>query len=239
VPLQSQLGDPLYAQWQYGLGRVAAWTGGTGADWAGDWLDQRTFWSDALHGILPAPIPQLLRPDLAQVGNTLQIGVDALTPQGDFANLLTTRALVTGPDGRTQALPLIQDAPGHYAATLPASSPGAYRVTFAQYDGSTLLRQATGAIAVPYSAEYAPADPDLALLQAIAAAGNAPTLNRPADAFSDDGLPSHPVKREMWPALALLALLLFPLDVALRVLYTPPVPYDPARFGEEVPPARA
>lgn len=233
VPLQSQLGDPLFAQWHYGLGRVAAWAGGSAADWAGSWFNQHGFWSDALHGILPVPAPQLLRPDLAQTGDALRIGVDALTTQGQYANLLTTRAQITDPAGRTQTVPLIQDAPGHYAATLPGIRQGAYAFTFAQYDGTVLLRRATGSIAVPYSAEYAPGTPNLALLQAIAAAGNAPTLAHPADAFSDAGLPARPAKREIWPALALLALLLFPLDVALRVLYTPPVPYDPRRFAED------
>src|SRR5207237_139448 len=81
--------------------------------------------------------PQLLRPDLQQVDGALAIGADALTPQGNFANLLTTRALVTGPDRQTRSISLVQDAPGHYAATLPSPSPGAYRITLAQYDGAS------------------------------------------------------------------------------------------------------
>jgi hypothetical protein len=73
--------------------------------------------------------------------------------------------------------------------------------------------------------------PDLALLASLAAADNTPTLQHPEDAFSATGLPTYPVRQEVWPVLALLALLLFPFDVAVRVLYTPPVPYDPRRHG--------
>jgi len=70
-------------------------------------------------------------------------------------------------------------------------------------------------------------------LAQIAAADNAPTLARPAAAFSPAGLPVYSTQRDVWPVMALLALLIFPLDVALRVLYTPPIPYDPAKMGAE------
>jgi hypothetical protein len=231
VLLQSTLGDPLLAEWQVGLGRVAAWTGGSTTGWAESWLQQPAFWSDTVRDLMPAPQPQNLQPDLQLDGDMLQVGANATLPDGRFADLLPTRAVVTAPDGTIRQLTLLQDAPGHYSATTPVPLPGVYRVTLAQYDGMTVLQQATGAIAVPYAAEYAPGKPDLDLLSEIASTTGGASLSQPSDAFASNGLPVHPVRQEIWPLLALLALLLFPLDVAVRVLYAPPAPYDPTRLG--------
>ncbi len=231
VLLQSTLGDPLLAAWQVGLGRVAAWTGGSSAAWAASWLQQPAFWSNTVRDLMPAAQPQQLQPDLQVDGNTLQVGVDATLPDGRFADLLATRAVVTAPDGTTQQLTLLQDAPGHYSATTPAPRPGVYRVNLAQYDGTTVLQQAMGAITVPYAAAYAPGKPDLNLLNEIASTTGGTALSQPSAAFDTNGLPVYPVQQDIWPLLALLALLLFPLDVAVRVLYVPPAPYGVGGFG--------
>ena len=231
VVLQSGLGDPLLAEWSYGAGRVAAWTGGTAASWARGWLGQVAFWSDTVQGLLPSARPRDLQPELVAGDGSLQIGVDARLPGGGFANLLATRATVTGPGGRQQAAQLFQDAPGHYSGAMRVPAPGVYTVTLAQYDGGTPIRASRGAVAVPYPSEYLPGPPDRALLGEIAAAGSAPSLGRPTDAFSAVGLPVMRAEQDLWPLLALLALLLFPLDVAVRVLYTPPAPYDPRLYA--------
>jgi Ca-activated chloride channel homolog len=227
VLLQSQLGDPILARWHYGLGQVTAWTGGITADWAQAWLNQSAFWSDVAHGLVPAAGSRPLQPDLQLTSAGLSIGADSLGPQGAFANLVTTRADVTAPNGQRQTVSLPQDAPGHYSVTIPNPVPGVYSVNVAQYDNATLLRRTQGAIAVPYAAEYRPGDQGQMLLDGIAAAGNAPALTHPADAFNSAGLRTYSTHRDIWPLLALLALLLFPIDVAGRVLYTPPIPYDP------------
>ncbi|HVC79751.1 MAG TPA: VWA domain-containing protein [Chloroflexota bacterium] len=230
VVLQSSLGDPILTQWRDGLGQVAAWTGGVSTSWARNWLGQTAFWADLTRGLMLPTASRLLQPDLAVQNGVLQIGAEAYDAQGNFANLLATRARVTAPDGQAFTLPLIQDAPGQYNARIDGPEAGVYTVHIEQYDNSAILGQADAAIAVPYPAAYRPGPPDLALLGAIAATGNAPTLNSPSDAFSNSGLPTRPIRQPVWPLLALLALLLFPIDVAARVLYTPAVPYDPARF---------
>jgi len=230
VILQSSLGDPILSQWQDGLGRVATWTGGVSAGWAGTWLSQTAFWNDLTRGLMLPATSRLLQPDLTVQNGALQVEADAYTAQGNFANLLPTRAVITDPTGKQATLAMAQTAPGHYAGLLADPLPGVYTAHIEQYDNNVLLNQANAALAVPYPAAYRPGSPDHALLGDIAAAGNAPTLTKPGDAFKSAGLPSRPQREAIWPFLALLALLLFPIDVAVRVLYTPPIPYDPARF---------
>ena len=227
VVLQSGLGDPLLAQWQYGLGRVAAWTAGSSGDWARSWLGQTAFWSDLLRGLMATPEPRTLRPELSAGDGLLHIAATAFNQQGGFANLLATRAVVTAPDGGVTSVPLVQNAPGHYVTTVVASRPGVYRVRLAQLDGSAVLAQADGAVSVPYSAEFAPPTGDTALLTEMATISAGPPLHSPGDAFNAAGLPARRVPHDIWPMFALLALLLFPLDVALRMLYRPPE----GRFG--------
>jgi len=91
-------------------------------------------------------------------------------------------------------------------------------------------------VAIPYPAEYRIMQPDLDLLAAIAAAGSAATLSGPAAAFDPAGLPRYSTDMDIWPTMALLALLLYPLDVAIRILYAPPVPGElPGRGGRTAP----
>jgi hypothetical protein len=51
IDLVSDAGDPVLAQWQYGLGRVVAWTSDAKGQWAKDWVtwqDFARFWSQAV-----------------------------------------------------------------------------------------------------------------------------------------------------------------------------------------------
>ncbi len=235
VLLQSLLGDPVLAQWHFGLGQVSVWTGGTTAGWAQTWLKETPFWSDLVHGLLPDVSAQALNPTLEVTGQGLQIGVDSLTPHGGFANLLTTRAAITSASGYSSTLTLSQDAPGHYAGTAPSLPQGVYKVNLDQYDNSALIRQTSAAVVVPYPVEYRGMQPDLDLLAAIAAAGGAATIDRPSGAFDPAGLARYSTRDDIWPTIALLALLLFPLDVAVRTLYAPPIPCELPGDGSSVP----
>jgi Ca-activated chloride channel family protein len=234
VLLQSQLGDPLLAQWRYGLGQVSVWTGGSTGDWAQSWLAKTAFWSDLVHGLLPDVSLQTLSPTLQVTGRGLQIDVDSLTPQGGFANLLTTRAVITSTSGYSNTIALTQDTPGHYTGTVPDLPEGVYRVTLEQFDNAALIRRTTAAVVVPYPVEYRVMQSDLDLLAAITAADGTAAINSPASAFNPTGLTRYSTHDDIWPTIALLALLLFPLDVAVRTLYSPPIPRDLPSEGAAV-----
>ena len=58
--------DPVLAQWQYGAGRVAAWTPGLSPAWAGEWLARPRLFQDAARwaerGVAPPPLTPSLAP---------------------------------------------------------------------------------------------------------------------------------------------------------------------------------
>ena len=99
--LVSPDGDPLLAQWQYGLGRVVAWTSDAKGQWATNWLtwpDFARFWSRAV-GWTIATAPQDLQLTTRTEGDRTLVTVDALDPTGGYRNGLTVVGTVVAPDG--------------------------------------------------------------------------------------------------------------------------------------------
>jgi Mg-chelatase subunit ChlD len=73
VALWSERGDPLLASWQYGLGRVAAWSGDAGPAWSSEWLAWPRFgqfWSQVVRWTLAPPEQGDLRVIVRQQGHT-------------------------------------------------------------------------------------------------------------------------------------------------------------------------
>src|SRR5581483_5285278 len=62
--LASAQGDPILSEWQYGLGRVVAWTSDTKGQWASQWItwpDFAKFWTQVIKRTLPGEIEQNLQ----------------------------------------------------------------------------------------------------------------------------------------------------------------------------------
>src|SRR5207248_5846541 len=81
--LETERGHPLLAHWQYGLGRVVAWTSDAQQGWASDWDKwpaAAQFWSQLARLSLPAPVRSDFQPvvQLAPDGRRLSLQVRAL-----------------------------------------------------------------------------------------------------------------------------------------------------------------
>ena len=215
--LASPKGDPILAQWQYGLGRAVAWTSDSQGRWSAGWLADpatKRIWASMIDWAVPPPQSTSLNLAVRAIGGTATIGVDtaaALRGQG-----LTAR--VVGPGGKTQDLSLQPTALRHYEAQFAAGGEGAYVVNVRATGGAGGRSQAvTGGLIVPYAPDYRDSGADDATLQAIAAAGGGTLLMRPSQAFADNAPPVDAPTPLQVPLL-LLALLLLPLDVAARRL---------------------
>ena len=90
VLLQSQLGDPLLAQWRYGLGQVSVWTGGSTGDWAQSWFGKTAFWSDLVHGLLQGLLSSAGQNQGGPFAREKQRGCfpNSRTAAGDHGNLV-------------------------------------------------------------------------------------------------------------------------------------------------------
>ena len=224
VILTSDREDPVLAKWQYGLGRVVAWTADNGSDLAAPWAawdGYDDFWAAAVRWALPDPERRPLTVSTRREGADVVLTVTAAGESGDFADFLPTFATVTSATGEpVAARELAQTAPGEYTLRLPAPEPGAYAVEVRQErPGGPLVE--TAGITVPPSPESLPAPEGPALLASLAArtGGRVLSLDDPGAVWDAPAAGGSPLRehRAVWYVPLTLALLLFVADVAARM----------------------
>ncbi len=219
IPLVTDKGDPLLAHWQYGLGRAVAFTSDAKAKWATDWMGWekfRQFWSQiaqwSLRRIENADFNTEVSVDKGE-GN---ISVEAIDVQGNFRNFLNLQTVVVSPKGERQTVRLEQTGPGHYEAKFPTKEVGAYLMNLMDLkDGELRGSQILGA-SVNYSPEFSASEPNLNLLRRLAESGGGKVLEPEIDnPFLHNRLKTFQ-PRDLWEWLLKFAIILFPLDVAVR-----------------------
>jgi uncharacterized membrane protein len=223
VVLTSQRDDPLLAKWQYGLGRVVAWTADDGGDFAlgwNEWSGFDDFWANMVRWSLPDPEHRPINVSVHRDGPEAIVDVTSVGQDGDYVDLATTTATVTGPDGAvTSDIPLYQAGPGQYQFRIAAPQTGSYRIDLTQQRGNEVVTELAG-FSMPPSPEMQPASGADALLSAIAArtGGRTLSLDGPSDVFSAEGLTGAPLRtyRQVWQIPLLLALATMLAELAIR-----------------------
>ncbi len=222
IDLVGPEGEPVFAHWQAGLGRVAAFTsdvdGPWGRDWAG-WSDEALFWV----GVAQWAIRPRLggRFDLA-----VQTDEDAMliraTANPDEALGVSMTADVYDPDGRKETVRLHQSGPGTFEARLQADSPGNWIVAVKPYRAGRPVSPMIGAVTVSSGDEYRRLQSNPSLLEDIAARTGGRVISlvdpRESNVFDRSSLPTTTWVLPAWRWLIWLVLSLFLFDVAARRL---------------------
>jgi Ca-activated chloride channel family protein len=199
--------DPVLAQWQYGSGRVAAWTPGLESGWAGEWLQQPQVFQDAARWVERGVAPPPLSPSLAS-GDQRQLEVAPTTSAGRPIPLEALAGTLTAAKGKATALRFEESASGRWTAPLPELAPGEYEYALASRGAGSL----SGTLAIPYPAEYKLGRLDTTPLGPLATAAGGSTLSA-SDPAAIEGS-SH----RLWWLFAVLALACFLVGAALRLL---------------------
>jgi Mg-chelatase subunit ChlD len=224
VILTSDREDPVLAKWQYGLGRVVAWTADNGSDLAAAWTlweGYDDFWASTMRWALPDPERRPLTVATEREGADIVLTVSAAGESGDFADFLPTFATVTSPSGESIASrEMSQTAPGEYTLRLPAPESGAYAVEIRQERPSGSLVEVAG-ITVPPSPESLPSPGGETLLTSLATrtGGRTLSLDDAGALWDAPALGGSPLRehRAVWYVPVSLALMLFVADVAARM----------------------
>ncbi len=210
--------DPLLAQWQYGLGRAVAWTSDATGRWAKAWLGWsgfERFFSQLVAWTFPGEEAGGIEAAFVDAGGRTTLRVESVAEDGSPRDFYATRATIVGPDLSSSTVDLTQVAPGVYERDLGEIAPGAYALRISQTrPGSPALGRTVGLVA-PTPAEYRLLGPNEALLAALRSATGGRVVETAADVWRHD-LATTSALTELWPYLLVLALLLWPLDVALR-----------------------
>jgi uncharacterized membrane protein/uncharacterized protein YegL len=210
--------DPLLAQWQYGLGRSVAWTSDTTGRWAKSWVgwpEFSKFVSQLVAWTFPGEESGGIEAQLVDRAGRTYLRVESVNADGSPRDFYATRVAMVGPDLATTSVDLSQVAPGVYESPLANLDSGAYAVRVTQTKpGAAALGRTLGLVA-PTAAEYRLLGANQALLGAIRAATGGQEVATPAAVWRHD-LQITSQATELWPWLLVLALLLWPLDIALR-----------------------
>src|SRR2546429_2323654 len=175
VVLKSPQGDPLLATWQYGLGRVMAWTSDAQGRWSAgllQWPSANRFFGDIVHASLPQPGDPALQVETRVQGDHTHLLVTAPVTSGAT---VTVNALT--PDLAAAGLILSSTGPGRFEGDLPTDQVGSYLLHVSESAGGVVRHTTTTGLVVPYSPEYRDLGTDVATLKAIAQAGGGVLLS--------------------------------------------------------------
>ncbi|HYM49181.1 MAG TPA: VWA domain-containing protein [Candidatus Limnocylindrales bacterium] len=215
VVLKSPQGDPLLASWQYGLGRVIAWTSDAEGRWTADllrWPSSNRFFGDLVQAALPAPGDPALVVETVIRGDRTHVLVTAPPLNG-----ATVSVSAVAPDLGQRSVTLSATGSGRFEGDILTDQVGSYLLHVTESVGGALAHATTNGLVVPYSPEYRDLGTDLASLRAIASAGGGAMVTDLSHVFQ---LPVPPVESRQPVAELLLAIaiLLLPVDVAVRRL---------------------
>lgn len=209
--------DPILAHWDYGLGKVAAWTSDARGIWTENWLkweQASEFWLNTISSILPGSSGEEGSIETGRDGNMGQVTVSVDSLDADYE----TYAVIVGPGGEESRIKMQPLKPGYYQGTFELETTGVYLVRVEQKgeDGKEAALEA--GLVYPYSPEY-----DIRqissknLSEHIAGQTGGRLLEKPEDILPDE---PQPVWRhyEIRLLLLLLSLLLFFTDILIRRL---------------------
>ncbi len=213
-------GDPVLTSWRYGLGRSVAFTSDAKRRWAAQWISwggYEKFWEQVIRWTIRSVQRSPYQVWVEQEGNTARAILEAIDRDGNFVNFIEPEARVVGPTLEGQALTMQQVAPGRYEAEFPTRDVGQYIANVVFTDAQGQANQQVAGLQVSYPPEYAELEPNSPLLAHV---------TETTDGQLEPEATSTFVKRrggarrstDIWPMLAAIALLLFPIDVALRRL---------------------
>ncbi|HLO42277.1 MAG TPA: VWA domain-containing protein [Phycisphaerales bacterium] len=245
VVLRGPENDPILAQWQWGLGRVTAYTSDSAARWNAKWLawgSFRAFWEQQHRWVSRPTGDAHARIAFSPAGEKTRIMVDLRDGDGAGLNFAAVRGRWIAPrkdaisEPRPSEVTFRQVGPGRYEAIVEARDVGthllALRYEAAAADGGVGAGgggEGTGGRVVSGSAraafikrggeEVRRPVPDDALLRSLAerTGGRVYRLEPAgADLWVRDHLKMPEASYPVWQYTALAAIALFLLDVAAR-----------------------
>jgi hypothetical protein len=222
ILLVSRQIDPVLAEWQYGLGRVIAWTSDVRNRWASRWIEWpefSRFWAQVVKRTTRPPEDPNRQVTVKIDGNHAIITLDAQTgveaADRHYLNFLPTSASIVDPRGNDHEVNLPQVAPGRYESSFPVEDDGIYSLQVRQTDADGTIANQSSGFVVPYSPEYRAGGTDDNFLETLARRTGGRLIHDPEQAFIHD-LPAVGAPRQLWPYLLTLVALLFVIDVGVR-----------------------
>ncbi len=195
----------------------AAFTSDCKARWATRWLtwpDYNKFWAQVLRSTMRRSGPRDFQTTVDVESGVAHVVVDAVDEKGNFLNFLKFAGSVVPPDLNAHSVSIEQTGPGRYEGTFDARQVGSYVVNVVS-KGKGQQSSDMNVISIPYPPEYKDLAPNTALLKRIATQTSG-RFDPTADSLFSGNFRRSKTYSDIWQLLALIALLMLPVDVAVR-----------------------
>lgn len=230
--LTGKEGDPILAQWQYGLGKVVAYTSDAVNRWSVDWVGwdgYRQFWEQHLRWVMRPGGSANVRVVTENRGDQTMITVEALDTKGDRLNFANFKGRLALPGGGGLDVNLKQVGPGRYVGVVPTDKSGSYVMSLryaapdpaatGTEEGKVLEGSVQAAITRPFADEFRSLEDNAPLLLQVASMTGGKVLtgdSKVDQLWLRDGVQVPVSLRPMWLAAAIAGLGLFLVDVGVR-----------------------
>jgi uncharacterized membrane protein len=221
--------DPLLAGWQYGLGKVIAYTSDAASRWDSPWVawqNYKQFWEQHVRWAMRPAGNANIRVITENKGDSTLVTVEALDSKGERLNFANFKGRVATPDGKGLDVDLKQVAPGRYQGTVDTSEPGSFVMSlrYAAPDehvqGGVIEGSVQAAITRPFADEYRALEDNSPLLAQVAERTGGRVFDdwetNMHDLWSREGLTMPVATTSIWLAATVLGLGLFLVDVGVR-----------------------
>lgn len=231
-PNSAVTSDPLLAGWQYGLGKVVAYTSDATTRWNPAWVawgNYKQFWEQHVRWAMRPAGSANVKVITENKGDQTLITVEALDTKGERLNFANFKGRIATPGGGEGIdVDLKQVGPGRYQGSVPTDKAGVYvmSLVYAAPDESAQDGMVKGsvqaAITRPFADEYRTLEDNTPILTQVAEMTGgrvlgdwdaAPTI---PDLWTRENLTMPVATRSIWLAAAVLGLGLFLMDVAVR-----------------------
>jgi uncharacterized membrane protein len=244
APLAGEDENPIYAQWQYGLGRSVAFTSdamGDAGSWAREWVANNPglygdFWTRVVDWSMRNLDESGISMESRYANGKMRITlIDNRDREQRAAKPLGSMKATVGSSSTTESKEVTLEpiSAGVYEGTIETAQAGNYSVAASMVirdqEGPGGLRSVIvgrGALAVPYSPEFATVEDNEGLLHRIAEITGGRVLDEKALAttnlFVHDGSYARRLQ-PMWHWLLFLAAIMLVTDAALRRIAVDPM----------------
>ena len=235
VSMRTHKDDPLYASWQYGLGKSLAFTSDAQNRWAHEWIQWGgfgQFWAQAVRSLTRKAALNNYDLQVTPEGGRGKIELNARDRSGNPLAMNSIEVRVSDPEGNSKKTTLTQEAPGVFTGNFEASDVGSYIVSVVEPTASGESRVAANGFSIPYPPEYRSSRTNLPLLEGMASVSGGEKLEEAKDAMRAIALPGESIS-DLWRLFLWIALGLLPLDVLVRRVVVPLPKFGRKREEEE------
>jgi Ca-activated chloride channel homolog len=210
--------DPILTCWRYGLGKALVFTSDFSSSWTKmlvQWQRFPAVWAQMVRWCSRGTQSETMHPHIRIEDDAAILSVDSFDVSGKYINYAEVNALVESPDSKNSEIRMSHTASGLYEGRFPLTEKGSYLLTVASKSSSSGDETLHFGFDFSKLPEDRESGANKVFMQKLAESAHGRILtNQPsAPGILIDAAPGH---HDFWQVAALLALLLFLVDLFIR-----------------------